>query len=215
MSVAARKRWRLLVLASLALPAAAQERAVPDFPARADAITVDVLVLGKDGRPIRGLKASDFTVREDGKPQTIVGFEARDLAKAAPPETGDAAVGLPRAAGEETEAPGRTLGFLIDDIGMDQRGVAAIESVGRWVGEQADARDEVTLATTSGLVEWQGRIGSGRAELVDVLGTIRSRKRDIKTAARLDGGRLEGVPNLLRPPGGLERGAAAGGRSLR
>jgi VWFA-related protein len=177
MSVAARVRCWLFVLAGPALPAAAQERAVPDFPARADAITVDVIVLDKDGRPVRGLKASDFTVREDGKPQPIVGFEARDLAGAQPHETAPAVVGLPRAAGEAEEPAGRTLGFVVDDLGMDQRGVAAIEAVRRWVREQADPRDEVTLATTSGLVEWQGRIGSGRAELLDVLGTIRCRRR--------------------------------------
>src|SRR5688572_7387426 len=170
MSVAACVRCWLLALTSLALPAAAQERAVPDFPARADAITVDVVVLGKDGRPIRGLKASDFTVREDGKPQTIVGFEARDLA-AAPSEGADVALGLPRAAGEQTAC--RTLGFLVDDLGLDLRGNSGIEAMRRWVRDHANPRDEVTLATTSGAQEWQGRIGSGRAELLQMLDSIR------------------------------------------
>jgi VWFA-related protein len=176
MSVAATVGSWLAVL-GLAISAAAQERAVPDFPVRADAITVDVVVLDGQGRPIRGLKASDFTVREDGKPQAIVAFEARDLATSAPPDAAAAAVGLPRAAGEETEAGGRTLGFVVDDLGLDQRGTAAIEAVRRWVRERADPRDEVTLATTSGLVEWRGAIGSGRAELLDALGSIRCRRR--------------------------------------
>jgi VWFA-related protein len=183
MSVAARVGPWLVALAAAAVPASAQERdQVPVFGTGAEAITVDVLVLDSKGLPIRGLKASDFTVREDGKPQAIVGFEARDLATAPPPEAADAAIGLPRAAGEEREAPGRTLGFLIDDLGMNQRGTAAIEAVGRWVRERADPRDEVTLATTSGLVEWQGVIGSGRAELLDALGSIRTRKRDRQSA---------------------------------
>jgi len=43
MSVAARVRCSLLVLASLALPAGAQPPDVPAFPAGAEAITVDVL----------------------------------------------------------------------------------------------------------------------------------------------------------------------------
>ena len=73
-------RLSLLVFLAGTAPSAAQEPVLPDFPARAELITVDVVVLGKDGRPIRGLKPSDFAIREDGKPQAIVGFEARDLA---------------------------------------------------------------------------------------------------------------------------------------
>jgi VWFA-related protein len=174
MSTAAGLRCGLLALASLASPAAAQERPVPDFPARADAITVDVVVLGRHGRPIRGLKASDFTVREDGKTQAIVGFEARDLAMAAAPGTADAAVGLPHAAGEEKA--GRTLGFLVDDLGLDIRGASGIAAMRRWVRDHADPRDEVTLVTTSGAAEWRGQIGSGRAELLQLLDSIRFRR---------------------------------------
>jgi len=50
----------------------------PSFPSEASAITVDVVVLGNDGQPVRGLTRDDFTVREDGREQTVVGFEARD-----------------------------------------------------------------------------------------------------------------------------------------
>ena len=51
----------------------------PSFRSEASAITVDVVVLDDDGRPVRGLTRDDFTVREDGREQTLVGFEARDL----------------------------------------------------------------------------------------------------------------------------------------
>ena len=38
-------------------------------------VVVDVIVLGADGRPVHGLKASDFTLTEDRAPQTIRNFQ--------------------------------------------------------------------------------------------------------------------------------------------
>ena len=39
------------------------------------AVLVDVLVTDRDGKPVKGLTQSDFTVNEQGKPQTISFFE--------------------------------------------------------------------------------------------------------------------------------------------
>jgi len=53
-------------------------------------VVVDVVVTGPDGKPVAGLKQADFTVSEDGKPQSIHGFELhtpaedRSLLPAAP-----------------------------------------------------------------------------------------------------------------------------------
>ncbi len=42
-------------------------------------VVEDVLIKGKDGKPITDLKASDFTITEDGKPQNINIFEFQAL----------------------------------------------------------------------------------------------------------------------------------------
>ena len=42
-------------------------------------VVEDVLIKGKDGKPIVGLKPSDFTITEDGKPQKISVFEFQTL----------------------------------------------------------------------------------------------------------------------------------------
>ncbi len=62
-------------------PAPAQQPAEPrpDLPAAVLRITtrlvlVDVVVTGKDGRPVTGLTRDDFTLLETGKPQTIASF---------------------------------------------------------------------------------------------------------------------------------------------
>ena len=67
------------VLVMLALGAPPEERAVPTFATQAEVILVDVVVLDGDGKPVRGLTKDDFTVLEDGRPQSVLGFEARDM----------------------------------------------------------------------------------------------------------------------------------------
>ena len=47
-------------------------------------VVEDVLIKGKDGKPILGLKPSDFTMTEDGKPQKISVFEFQALEGEAP-----------------------------------------------------------------------------------------------------------------------------------
>jgi len=51
-------------------PAAPQQ---PVFRVGVDVTQLDVSVLDKDRKPIRGLVAADFSVTESGKPQTVVG----------------------------------------------------------------------------------------------------------------------------------------------
>ncbi|HEY0783981.1 MAG TPA: VWA domain-containing protein, partial [Thermoanaerobaculia bacterium] len=46
-------------------------------------VEVPVNVVGRDGEPVRGLTAADFTVQDDGATQKITHFEVVDLA--APP----------------------------------------------------------------------------------------------------------------------------------
>lgn len=76
------------VLAVLALvPLAAQTTQRPQFRASVDLVHLDVSVLDKDRRPVRGLTAEDFVILEDGKPQTVATFAAVEYPDAAPPTT--------------------------------------------------------------------------------------------------------------------------------
>jgi VWFA-related protein len=56
-------------------PPAESASANPIFRTTARLVQVDVVVTDKPGRPIPGLKESDFTVLQDGKPQKISVFE--------------------------------------------------------------------------------------------------------------------------------------------
>jgi VWFA-related protein len=51
----------------------------PTFRARTDLVQLDVSVLDREGQPVRGLAAADFTVLKDGRAQPIVAFTAIDV----------------------------------------------------------------------------------------------------------------------------------------
>src|SRR5947209_1635121 len=44
-----------------------------------DEVTLDVRVVDRNGRPINGLKQSDFTILEDGTPQEITSFGQQEV----------------------------------------------------------------------------------------------------------------------------------------
>jgi VWFA-related protein len=58
----------------------------PIFRSAVDLVTVNVVVRDKNGNVVKGLKREDFTLLEDGKPQTIdtFDFEEVDVAEAPP-----------------------------------------------------------------------------------------------------------------------------------
>jgi VWFA-related protein len=148
---------------------------VPAFPTQAEAITVDAVVLDRDGRPVKGLTKSDFTVLEDGQPQEIVGFEARDTHEAPAAATTDTLVGATNRRPKEER--GRSLAFVLDDLGIGISGMTtARKALTAWIETKADPRDEVTLVTTSGDLWWSDRVGRGREDLLVVLGRAQGRR---------------------------------------
>jgi len=66
----------------------AQQQTPPMFRTNVDVVQVDVSVLDKDRKPVRGLAESDFTILEDGKPRPLVAFVPVDLVE---PVTSNAA----------------------------------------------------------------------------------------------------------------------------
>jgi len=102
------RRLSLLVLlpaAALAQPAQKDGRAVLERTS-VTVVEVPVNVIGKDGKPVPNLKATDFELYDEGKLQPIVGFDLIDLNRTA--AAGQEAAEMPASA--------RRLWLLVFDL---------------------------------------------------------------------------------------------------
>ena len=76
--------FSLAAVGSAILSLSAQSGQAPQEPATTfragvDVVQLDISVLDKNRHPVKGLTAADFTVLEDGKPQSIVAFAPVDI----------------------------------------------------------------------------------------------------------------------------------------
>src|ERR1039458_5476120 len=82
-------RSAIALLLSGLLTVSAQQPPAPDaasgpkkdvvFSTTTQLVVEDVLIKSKDGKPVLGLKPSDFTITEDGKQQKISVFHFQEL----------------------------------------------------------------------------------------------------------------------------------------
>jgi VWFA-related protein len=149
-------------------PSPSPEAGTPSFPSQVELVTVDLVVTDKKGVPIPDLKATDFTVSEDGDPQTIASFESVQL-PAAPSATPKAP---PRVStNTEPEArTGRTFVILFDTIHLaPPQAQRAKIAVAEFLKNGVREGDRVTLIGTGGEVWWSTRMEAGRDALMAML----------------------------------------------
>ncbi len=177
-------RGVVLMAALLAQASApAQEPKPPVFAREVEQVTVDVVVADKQGNPVTGLRKDDFTILDEGQPQTIVSFDLIEL---------PAAVGAGASAPVPSAAPtrsrlvtntarpadrGRLFVIVFDNLHMSplnaQRAKAAVAAfLEKGVGEV----DRVSLITTGGGAWWSTRMEAGRADLLAILKNLDGRR---------------------------------------
>jgi VWFA-related protein len=100
----------LAVVAVLAAASAVGVAQEPVFRAGVDLVTVDTIVVDKDGRPVTGLTADDFVLTVDGKPRAIDAFELIAVRS----NEGAAAGKLPDVSTNDVADPGRMILLVID-----------------------------------------------------------------------------------------------------
>lgn len=180
----------LLALAAGARPAAPQAPAPPQpqpsFPAEVELVTVDVVVTDRQGRPIRGLTAADFTVLEDGQRQAISSFEAIEVPPAPPSAQGEAAgrgtaalAERPRVSTNADSRPGtgRTFVIVYDNRNLTlDEGLRAKAAVAQFLEKGAREGDRVMLVATEGDAWWSAQVEAGRPELVSLLKRLDGRR---------------------------------------
>jgi VWFA-related protein len=148
----------------------------PAFPSGVELVTVDVVVLDKQGDPVEGLRAEDFSVEEDGRPQAITSFEAATLkeSEAVPPSS------RPRVSTNTAPAPRPERSFVIvfDDANISQFTTGpARAAVIEFIDRGLRPGDHVTLAPTAGGAWWSERLPEGREALVAFVKGLEGRRR--------------------------------------
>jgi VWFA-related protein len=149
------------------------------FPVALDQVTVDVVVASRNGDPVSGLTAKDFTVLEDGRPQGVVSFDV--VRRESPPDGAEAAsdparwpvaTNVARAARH-----GRTFVIVFDNLHMSPLGArSAKAAVAAFLEKGTRPADDVLLLATGENFWWNTRAGSGRADLRGVLKGLEGRR---------------------------------------
>ena len=169
----------------------------PRFRADINLVRVDVVVRDRSGHVVRGLKASDFVVTEDGKAQSVTSFDFEEIASDALPPLNDSLsvlaldrlqsasersalssspaspVAVPATMAPE-DLPGRRLIVLLFDTSSMQpeeidRGV---KSANAYIDTQMSAADLVAIATVGQTLTVLRDFTADRNLLKSALGTL-------------------------------------------
>jgi VWFA-related protein len=197
-------RYALIVTVALVSATATStsplaQQSQPVFRSRLNLVSVDVIVRDKSGAVVRNLTASDFEVREDGRPQDITNFNFEEITDKAVPavqsadllagveqklaEDSKRAVSSTTAASRPVETPtpmtsdmlaGRRLITIVFDVSsMQPEDVQrAVDSANKYVEEKMSPADLVAVATVGSTLSVVTDFTADRAKVASALSTI-------------------------------------------
>lgn len=152
-------RW-LLAAAVAALAAPAGQIESPVIRVTVNLVQVDAVVTDSKGRQVTDLKAEDFEIVEDGRPQKITNFSYIRLAPPSQPAAAPAPAPLPRGAvpppppapvAAKREDVRRTIVLVVDDLGLSFESMGEVRhDLKRFVERQLQPGDLVAIVRTSG-----------------------------------------------------------------
>lgn len=135
-------------------------------------IRLDVSVVDRAGRPVRGLMAEDFSILEDGKPVLLSVFEAIEdgaLATASREAEGGIATLAVRSDAPGRRGPGQRIVIVADPSGLTAMQLARVrEATSEFVTKQAREGDIVRLINLATREVWEGRIPDDRVRLSSI-----------------------------------------------
>ena len=116
----------------------------PPFRSRVTVVPVDVRVVDRDGKPITGLTASDFTIVEDGVPQKIVHFSFHAL-EAQQSAATPAPLDFRKPLGETVSPPSKRIFLIVLGRGRQVGPVKGVEAAIKFIKERLLPQDQVAL----------------------------------------------------------------------
>jgi len=162
-----------------AKPAPEQQEVETFAPTGVEVVRIEVVVTEKR-RAKAGLRREEFEVREDGKPQPIVQFQAfsRPTSETKAPAAPEPAA--PAAEEEEKEdlLPGRYVVLAIDDVHMGFESLVRTQkALAKFINQDLAPEDQVALVTTSGARALSQEFTTDRAVLRQTLSRLSVQER--------------------------------------
>ncbi|MEX2271135.1 MAG: VWA domain-containing protein [Vicinamibacterales bacterium] len=158
----------VVVWAAGATPLPGRQQSPPQFRARTDLVQVDVVVLDADGRPVRGLQASDFTILDRRRPQPIQTFteisHAEPDSAAGPRPPADVRLDV---ADNTTAKSQRAIVLVIQNMNLRESRVAQVKEVAARVVRDLGPSASMALLFTSG--HGSVELTEDRATLLDAV----------------------------------------------
>jgi VWFA-related protein len=124
----------------------------PQFRSTANFIQVDVSVLDRDRRPVRGLTAADFAAFENGVRQEVLAFKEIDVPDPAPPPIAWMRDVAPDVKSNIAASDGRLVVLVLDDgiAGLDLY-ARKVREIGRRIVDRLGPRDQAAVIFTMGI----------------------------------------------------------------
>ena len=172
-----------------ARPAGQQPGAqAPTFRGGVDLVHLDVSVLDRDRRPVRGLTPADFTILENGPPQQIAVFSAVEIEPPAPPSAEWMREVAPDVRTNEGVEERRLFLLILDDamIQGDAQALTNAKQIGRRVIEGLGPSDLAAVVFTRDNRNSQDYTAD-RARLLRAIDTFTLGFRDMSPVPGMDG----------------------------
>jgi VWFA-related protein len=153
----------MLLLVATALAQEPQQPR-PTFRSGRDLVSVDIVVRDKSGNIVKGLTAADFEIREDGRPQEVLGLSYQEISDTGtkPIAMTELLAGAEERMADTSSAPAakpmtaqdvagrRLMVLLFDTSSMQPEDVQrATDAANKYVSEQMSPSDLIAVATVS------------------------------------------------------------------
>jgi len=155
---------------------------------KTELVQTDVTVVDKRGRFVGGLRADDFELRVDSKPQSLSFFEEITTGSIEEEKQLTAARKGVKLSGTPDSATdrGRVVFFFVDDVHLTSEGLNRARSViTHFVENRMTAKDRVAVVSTSGQIGFLQQLTDNKAVLREAISRLNSKYNPETTASKV------------------------------
>jgi len=181
--------YLLIAVVSMGPVAVAQQAEQPPLTFRVEAnfVEVDAFVSDANGKPVPGLRAGDFQLLEDGKPQTVSAFSFVNIPITRPERPLFSPTAIEPDVDTNVGMDGRIYLFVLDDLHIDlTRGPRVKEALHRFFERNFGANDLAAVVFTGGRSQDGQEFTNNPRLLLAAVDKFTGRKLRSPTLERLD-----------------------------